>query len=774
MIDFKLNVSPVTQLRIDEFVEISKKVADMRYSGNQAYVKILNDYYYRECVRRMNLLVKIDQNDDFRYCTYEHIKKRENIIDFCVDWCWTFDPRAPASGLPSDMPWIPFPRQVEMIEWFYGIYLNSAMDRRGGMVEKAREVGATWVFVLCFVHEFLFSDGFIGGFGSNKAINVDSLDNPKAIFTKIRHLLSHLPVWLLPRGYNPKKNDKLNNISNPEKPGTALLGDAGINIGRSGRYSAYLVDEKAFVEASEKADAALSYATSCQIDLSSANGTNGFYQKRHSEGMDTRIFRFSWHEDPRKNKEWYEAEKLRWRYAPEIFKSEVDIDYTASIADTFIKTEHILAAVNIEIPNFTEEVTTALDVGGGGQDKNALAVTKGNYTTAEEWYADNGIDVAADAIQKSREVKAINMNYDRIGVGYTIYSYVDKVIKALPFAVTAVDAGATASDTFYKEYGRYGHEIFMNARAEWYYLTAIAFQKTYEYTCGVKHPPEELISIPNDSDMISQLASFKRKMSKSGKIGVESKIDLRKRGIKSPNMADAVVMSRIPHGLAVQKVVERQVDAQEFNIDFNNLRETTYIIISVWMEQSQKTSVTCSIWNARDQKFYLFLEEEFQRGSPERIKRRVLLQFKELNEFFDVMKYPRTIWLGNKPFFTSDHKYSELAESFMRNGIILQENSDYEEYGAIEMFNTLNRNAKATVHRRCETTRVQLCEWSIYKNKPDAEYGFARSVSNTMSVIRGSSRLKKPPEPPRPYMKKKGLHQHDGTAGKYDWMGVIA
>jgi len=38
----------------------------------------------------------------------------------------------------------------------------------GGLVEKARDAGATFLFCLCFMREWRWTDGFSAGIGSNK------------------------------------------------------------------------------------------------------------------------------------------------------------------------------------------------------------------------------------------------------------------------------------------------------------------------------------------------------------------------------------------------------------------------------------------------------------------------------------------------------------------------------------------------------------------------------------------------------------------------------
>ena len=53
----------------------------------------------------------------------------------------------------------------------------------------------------------------------------------------------------------------------------------------------------------------------------------------------------------------------------------------------------------------------------------------------------------------------------------------------------------------------------------------------------------ELISIPNNPELIMQLSQPTVKYSSNGKLLIESKEDLKKRGLSSPDMADSLAYS---------------------------------------------------------------------------------------------------------------------------------------------------------------------------------------------------------------------------------------
>jgi hypothetical protein len=60
------------------------------------------------------------------------------------------------------------------------------------------------------------------------------------------------------------------------------------------------------------------------------------------------------------------------------------------------------------------------------------------------------------------------------------------------------------------------------------------------------------VVIPPDQGLIAELVSPKYKIESSGKIKIESKDDMRKRGVKSPNKADALCLTFAGGDLAIE------------------------------------------------------------------------------------------------------------------------------------------------------------------------------------------------------------------------------
>jgi hypothetical protein len=101
--------------------------------------------------------------------------------------------------------------------------------------------------------------------------------------------------------------------------------------------------------------------------------------------------------------------------------------------------------------------------------------------------------------------------------------------------------------------------MFGNQKAEIWWLCRTALQRTHEHVLfldgkpnGKKHSPSDLLALPSgdpDSDALClQLSLVKWERNEKGKIVIEQKNALRRRGISSPDHADALVLTFVePH-----------------------------------------------------------------------------------------------------------------------------------------------------------------------------------------------------------------------------------
>lgn len=468
----------------------------------------------------------------------------DDVVYWFTNWAWTYDPRRQPAFIPFD----PWPKQVEFLRWIEG----RELEHEDGLCEKTRDAGISWLCCGFAVHRWLFRDGDSTGFGSRKEIYVDRSGDPDSLFEKLRILVEALPPWMLPPGFNRTAHSTFCKLINPAN-GNTITGEAGDNIGRGGRKSRYFVDEAAFLERPALIERALSQTTNCRIDVSTPNGIgNMFYAKRHSGNVP--VFTFRWQDDPRKDPAWYERQKAK--YDPVTVAQEIDIDYTASVEGVCIPAAWVLASVEFPLPpGLGGPQKAGLDIAEEGKDKSVLITGQGpKVNDVVVWGQQSTTQTAYRTVEECRRLVVHSVNYDVIGVGtgpkgiWVAMRDDDKrlwengpVIEFHP-----VNVGESPTENRWPD-GRTSKEKFDNLKAEGWWCLRTRFERTYEHVNGIKqHPLDELISIPNDPQLIAELSIPKVFFSDKGKIQIESKKQLAARGIKSPDRAEALVLLFCP------------------------------------------------------------------------------------------------------------------------------------------------------------------------------------------------------------------------------------
>lgn len=220
-----------------------------------------------------------------------------------------------------------------------------------------------------------------------------------------------------------------------------------------------------------------------------------------------------------------------------------------------IKRSWLEAAVDAHLKlnvDLTGSVTVGYDVADSGDDKNAVAKFNGSLCEyVEEWKA--GEDELEKSAKRAWKVTKPNgwLVYDSIGVG----AQVGSTLKAagIESGFSKFNAGA-AVERPDKEYapGITNKMKFENLKAQAWQDVADRLRNTYNaVTKGMEFKPSELISISSDikdlESLKTELATPRKDTSTRGLDKVESKKDLAKREVKSPNKADAFIMGACPH-----------------------------------------------------------------------------------------------------------------------------------------------------------------------------------------------------------------------------------
>lgn len=274
---------------------------------------------------------------------------------------------------------------------------------------------------------------------------------------------------------------------------------------------------------------------------------NGFFE-------DDYIFvqKVGWRDNPwfpeELRREMESCKETNYRKYLHIWEGECNADYENSI----ILPEWFEASIDAHKKlGFAQEGVRCIgfDPADSGDDDKAYAVRHGVVLTELlSWGTGDVVDAVDKVFQRAWDLRCSDMVYDGIGIGAAVKMKTRKKDPADRLSVTAF-IGSDGPDDSEMNYldDRMNKDVFRNKRAQYWWYLRDRFEATYQAVeKGVYKDPNELISISSDCSELnvlkSELCRVQRKRGLANThIQIESKDDMRKRGMPSPNLADAVV-----------------------------------------------------------------------------------------------------------------------------------------------------------------------------------------------------------------------------------------
>ena len=228
-----------------------------------------------------------------------------------------------------------------------------------------------------------------------------------------------------------------------------------------------------------------------------------------------------------------------------------------------IKRSWIKAAIDAHIklgiePSGRKRI--GFDVADSGADKNATVMAHGivcidvdEWKGREDELLKSATRVHSQAVQHEAEI-----DYDSIGVG----AFAGGHFKALNeqretsveyFKFNASDRVLNKDEHIDPEDTKspLNGDYYANLKAQSWWDVARRFRNTFNaVTKGMEYAEEDMISISSDCDhidsLIDELSTPRKDFDALGKVKVESKKDLAKRDVNSPNKADGFIMAYAP------------------------------------------------------------------------------------------------------------------------------------------------------------------------------------------------------------------------------------
>ncbi len=258
----------------------------------------------------------------------ENAKCAADTLHWFEYYAWGYDPR-PDAPLQV-MPFALFEFQQRYIAWLESLVFDR---RESGLVEKARDMGATVGALNWIVKQWRYRPGFAAMLTSANEDLVDSKKDPDTLFEKVRFQLRLLPLWMLPRNFDLERDLVYMNIANPEN-GAVITGSAPTGrVGRQRRRTVVLMDEFAtWPFGGYPQYTALSQTARSLLMLATPEGRfNKYAEVRHS-GV-ANVFTMDWREHPWKDKRWYDSLRFGYTGPPmtdQQIAQEIERNYDAS------------------------------------------------------------------------------------------------------------------------------------------------------------------------------------------------------------------------------------------------------------------------------------------------------------------------------------------------------------------------------------------------------------------------------------------------------------
>lgn len=197
-------------------------------------------------------------------------------------------------------------------------------------------------------------------------------------------------------------------------------------------------------------------------------------------------------------------------------------DFPSEHDDTLIPLKHIEAAVGRKVEaDDGHDAVMGLDIARFGDSKTVAVIRRGpEVLRLYEFRKSDLMQTTGRTIDLARRHDVKTVFVDEVGMGAGV---LDRLKEMEDIETVGVNVGKKASDT----------ERYANLRAQ----SMDGLRERFA---------DDDISIPNDAELISQLASMTYTYSSRGQLQMESKDDIRASGRQSPDKADALALAFTP------------------------------------------------------------------------------------------------------------------------------------------------------------------------------------------------------------------------------------
>ena len=214
--------------------------------------------------------------------------------------------------------------------------------------------------------------------------------------------------------------------------------------------------------------------------------------------------------------EWVEDAARRWGTDSPVYISKVLGEFPEVSENTLIPASWITAAQNRDLPPVGPR-TLGVDVARFGTDKTIIGLREGPRFRILRTLTASATTATTGEVINQLRAHGGTAQVDGVGVGGGVVD----MLRDAGAPVADMQAGGSPADS----------ERFLNARAEWYW----GLRQRFEHG--------DIDLDPDDDELAAQLAAIRYEFTARGQIKIESKDDMAKRGMPSPDRADALMLA---------------------------------------------------------------------------------------------------------------------------------------------------------------------------------------------------------------------------------------
>lgn len=274
------------------------------------------------------------------------------------------------------------------------------------------------------------------------------------------------------------------------------------------------------------------------------NRIDGVFHDSHTVDREKyKCHKVSSYDSKRTNKDNIDMLINKYGKDSDVVRVRIYGEFPKGALDSFISLEVVELAKDCKISEHLVESASVghigVDVARYGDDSTIIfpriAMKAFQY---DKYSKQDTMKTTGYVIKKAKELLEAHPNLERImikvddtGVGGGVTDRLEEIVyeEDLPFEIIPVNNGAAATDEYYDNLGT---QLWGNVRE--------LLEENLSTSINGEDP---IIELPDDSGLIKELSTRKFVMTSRSKIRLESKKEMKKRNVGSPDIADALTLA---------------------------------------------------------------------------------------------------------------------------------------------------------------------------------------------------------------------------------------